>query len=287
MLKEKFKNIDIVTPTILFSSAKNLDMSNYKVAISISECENSKRRGVTQYHCQALILELSRYLLKFGSTIIYGGDINYQTNANFTRTLIEVVRNYSKYYGRCPKLQNYVAGYLKEKMTEEQLLEYYNDVEFIFSEKTVNKADDLTSMRKLMTDKMDVRIVAGGKLRGFSGKYQGVLEEFVMAIEAKKAVFVIGSLGGITEKIADAIEKKDHYFSNGEFIEDIESNANVEISKFEKKNYEAIVNFMHNLNVDSLNNGLDLEDNRKLFNSINYTEIISLILKGIKNISTI
>lgn len=57
----------------------------------------------------------------------------------------------------------------------------------------------LTNMREQSIQNSDVRILAGGKLTGYLGKIPGLLEEFLIANEQRKPIFLVGGLGGLTE----------------------------------------------------------------------------------------
>ena len=287
LLTKKFKNVKLMTPTVLYSQIENLNLNNKKIAISVSECDTEHKRGITNYHCHAFVTDLSLYLLNYGAELIYGGDLTYPDNRNFTNTIIEAVRNYSKDYGRCKKLKNYMAGYIAESFSEDMLLEQdnpiYNEVSIMRMPKSPdgNMASDLTIMRNMMAEDMDILVVAGGKLRDFSGKCQGILEEFVFAVEKQKPVYLLGGFGGISKRISDAIEKRDTYFASEEFKKDLATSKNLNDTNAET-HYKQIVSLMSSIDYKSLNNGLSEQDNMLLFKSINYSEIIALILKGIE-----
>lgn len=72
-----------------------------------------------------------------------------------------------------------------------------------------------------MAEDMDILAAAGSKLRGFSGKCQGILEEFIFAVENQKPIYLLGEFGGISKRISDAIEKRDTSFAGEAFKKDL------------------------------------------------------------------
>ena len=141
----------------------------------------------------------------------------------------------------------------------------------------------LTKMRNEMIDNSDIRIIAGGKITGYSGIMPGVLEEVLIAIKAKKPIYLIGGFGGITAKICQMMLgdniptelKKEWQMSRISMSEDEKSyfvNENEKVP-----NYEEIEEL---LKIDNLKNGLSEEENKLLFVTPSTDVIINLISKG-------
>ena len=59
----------------------------------------------------------------------------------------------------------------------------------------------LTEMREKSVASSDVRIFAGGKTSGYMGLMPGVLEEFVIAVDRQKPIFLLGGFGGVVQEI--------------------------------------------------------------------------------------
>ncbi|MBE5934275.1 MAG: toll/interleukin-1 receptor domain-containing protein [Lachnospiraceae bacterium] len=269
VLNVNYSKIEMLTPIMYFLRNNKADLLGKKIAISISETKERDLHGINLLHCHALSVELARYFLVYGADILYGGNINYQVDRNFTETIIETVKNYSKEYGNKRKIINYVPSYINKQISEQQLLEYDEVVEFCFDDNDYdydNNADSLTNMRKKMTSDMDIRVIAGGKKVGYVGKYPGVLEEFILSIESSKPTYVIGGYGGVSKTIAKLLD--------GE-ISDEECMENVD---------KSVINKIKSMGYRILNNGLDKEDNKKLFVSTNIDETINLIIKGMMNL---
>ena len=113
-----------------------------------------------------------------------------------------------------------------------------------------------------MNKDIDCSIILGGKTENYFGKFPGILEEAKLSFRSKMPVFLIGGFGGATKIIVDLINK----------------------NKIKTKLSEELIEYFSNLTISDLNNGLDEIENNRLFTSINYYEIIALILKGIKRV---
>lgn len=296
LLSKLYPECKLLTPIMLFSKMNDLPLGGKKVAISISESEDAKQKGITKYYCHALALELSKYLIHSGAELLYGGDINYQINYNFTKTLIDTLENYCKDYNLDKTLSNYVAGYLTDLITREQQLKYYGRVKFHLLQKSeiindeysadelnlINKSNDLTAMREIMTKDMDVRIAVGGKKSGYTGRLPGVLEEIIYTLEAKKPLYIVGGFGGVAGEVANCLLGKDNWFSNGVFYDETsEKKVNGLLGGVSITHYEK---YVLELKLGDLNNGLSDADNINLMLSNNINEIVALILKGMRNI---
>jgi hypothetical protein len=85
------------------------------------------------------------------------------------------------------------------------------------------RARGLTFLRHRLNDACHVRLCIGGRRSGFDGRYPGVIEEAMMAVEEGKPVYLASFLGGATKQIVDAIEGKEiaDDFSNPAPLQDL------------------------------------------------------------------
>jgi hypothetical protein len=67
------------------------------------------------------------------------------------------------------------------------------------------ESDSLSGLRRYMTAQSAGRILIGGKREGFQGAMPGVLEEAILAVEAKQPIYVAGGFGGVAWDIAAAV----------------------------------------------------------------------------------
>jgi hypothetical protein len=237
-----------------------------KVGISVSEPDNINQGGLTIYHLRDFIIELCRFLFATNYKIIYGGNIRYNAGINFAEVIMELAKTY------CEDERDVVINYVVFpycKNLEDVFEEYSGIVKFRLvpedcqGEKGKVKRY-LSEMRKLMSNEEDARILAGGKTRGYSGNYPGLLEEAIYSVRDKKPLFLVGCFGGATKEIIKSILGKQSAFSEFDIAEEIRGKG-----------------------VSILRNGLTEEENKVLFGSKNIYEIIFYILKGLKRIQSL
>ena len=219
---------------------KNRKNSNKKIAISISEPPDLEIKGMRIEHLNLLMIEVARYLIISGATLIYGGDLGYKREFNFTAILANTFKAYNRVFdNEKQQLMNYSVYPFCEKIDESIKNEYKEIIKFEdcignkCNFKDIDKiAQNLTEMREEITNQMDTKIAVGGKISGFSGFYPGVLEEVFLALKANKPVILIKGFGGIVDKIADFIEGKDVE----ELTFEYQTRVNIKLDKFLKDN---------------------------------------------------
>lgn len=311
ILKKYDNDIVYVTPTLLScinTKTKALterSLTDIKVGLSISEIDEENRKGINNLHIQDILVEVSRYLMANGSKLLYGGDIRYREDFNFVKILEDLAESYNyEYEDTTVKITNYVANYLRPNVSDQLQAELIHIVKFKFIEplddinyedsddtlyKRYTKSRDLSNMRMKMNEDLDARIILGGKKNSFQGLYPGLLEETLLAIKSRKPIYLIGAFGGITEEIIKCIvgNKSDIITKEYQSIYNDYDKFNsyyTELSlkhNLEPINYEEKAGILRKAGVVGLNNGLTLDENYRLFKSINIFEIISLILKGL------
>jgi hypothetical protein len=70
------------------------------------------------------------------------------------------------------------------------------------------RARGLTFLRHRLNDICHVRLCLGGRRAGSAGRYPGIVEEALFALESGKPLYLSGSLGGATKQLIDAVEGK-------------------------------------------------------------------------------
>jgi len=282
-------HLDYRFNTPLTYMTSRVDLSELKVAISVSESENIEQCGMTHLHLTDFIIELSRYLLATGTTLLYGGDVRYDKKFNFAKILSELTETYQQDYRREVSIKNYLAYSYYEKLDTSLKADLKGVVEFVHVEekrKSTNIIESLTNMRTMMTKELDIRIIAGAKTKGFVGRYSGVLEEAYMALSENKPMFIIGAFCGVAEQIIYAL-KGDHpkAFTVDYHLDDKNFSTFLESEKEAiEREYKKMVQDLNSWGVERLNNGLSTEENEVLFSSRNIYEIIYLVLRGIGNV---
>lgn len=305
--QEEIEILQAIRPGIAFYTpmqyfAKDIDLKGEKIAISVSESDNLKALGIGQAFLRDLTVELSRHILIAKGRMIYGGDLRRE---GYT----ELFKELSYQYGQFEKkdsshiyFENYLAWPMTTQLTEDILADYaHNRISLI---KVGNAPDcegivkldqylppfgdqnlylwgqSLTKMRQEMESAVSARIIVGGRASGFKGKMAGLLEEFKMAKDSNHPIYLIGGFGGIARMLCAAIGK------------DLPSNAFVE-EAFKCDYYESLYKYyaskgqpidyswIDGLILNDLNNGLNEDENGRLFTTTNIMEIVSLVLRGL------
>lgn len=296
-------NTKFVTP--MQFSTQGIDLKQSNVAISISESDNLMDLGLSKECVDDLMVEITRHLLISKAKMVYGGDLR---QMGFT----ELFKDLAFQYGAFEKSRNdemyftdFIAWPLHLDINPETCDDYrhsrvklipvpaieFPDIDtskFICPDSVYNQyiwAENLTNMRTEMERVVKCRIIAGGKLSCFKGKMAGILEEFTIARRMGHPVYIVGGYGGCAQLLSAVVEGKENV---DEFISKAsESSSYKELFSY----YESIGGPVDYTEVDHyakmdklLDNGLSEEENRRLFHSVNITEIVSLILKGISNV---
>jgi hypothetical protein len=87
--------VPITTPLARLATERPL--KGTRIALSMSESTDIQRFGFDPLHFQGAMVELSRYLLLKGATLVYGGHLRDDEDAtkfNYTRDLFELVRTH-------------------------------------------------------------------------------------------------------------------------------------------------------------------------------------------------
>lgn len=293
-----------LTPMQLLAQTINLAGKN--IAISVSEAPDSDLYGYGNAMIRDLTIEISRHLLIAGAHLAYGGDLRAD---GFTRLFSELSLQYKDYQNNVDRgtyfFRNYFAWPIYLKFDQEIKLQFTNSrVEPIFvdcpdevGDKTkpiapVNNENNLIwslslqKMRKQMEAEVDARIIIGGRKSGFSGFMAGVIEEFLCAVDAGHPVYLLGGFGGAASMLTSLLL---HEIEVSDVIKEAQTAQRyMDFSRFcEEKDIKMGYKFLDGISQEGLSclkNGLDEEDNLKLLHSSDVVEIVSLVLKGLKNI---
>ena len=297
------KTINFCTPMSHFTESINLQEK--QIGISIAESSDIGEYGLSMDMFKDLTIEITRHILKANGKMIYGGDLR-------EKGATELFRDLAKQYGQKEKaeanvqyIKNYLAWPLYNDLTKEKEADYLASrielkrakpgvavlsdevdqyIPYVLSEESKIKwATSLTQMRTDSISESAARIAAGGKSQGFSGFMPGIAEEFMIAYQSKKPIFLIGGFGGCAHMLADILEHK----ANAQMMYDV-AVQNVEYRDFiaysEAKGYKIDYGFFDKITTDGLHDGLEPDDRIRLFHSVDIIEIVSLILKGLSKI---
>jgi hypothetical protein len=279
------------------------------IGISISQSEDLFLRGYGTSHLQDAKIEIARYLLSCGCTLLYGGDLR---DGGFTTILYDLVEAYTidddKKHDR-PRLISYLPWPIDSTLTKHQEAGLSSKIAIVRPglpndvrtnlrpnqylepndpEKYYRWSRSLTHMRKAMTKACDARIVLGGQLDNFKGKYPGIIEEAILSIESQVPLFIVGTFGGAAHELASIIsggstgKLSQKEITTRALLADRISYFNRNRPSFEAKiDYDSITSSLKQKGISSLNNGLTEEENKLLFDTSHIPEIVSLVIKGL------
>ena len=259
------------------------------IGVSTSESPDMPVLGLNNEHLRDAMVEITRYMFRFGSRLVYGGDLR---EFGFSELLFEISARHqpeSDKVAGYESMINYLAWPVHiqlpiEKIKEtEKHLEGVADLVFLDlngDKITVRQRQQmaskqpsdtewvkgLTVMRSKMLKNTRARIILGGQTDHFKGSMPGIGEEALLSLNAGQPLFIVGGFGGCARDIAESIGLVEPRFSacrhwpkRGEFDQ-----------------YSAV----------HLNNGLSLEDNVTLVETPHIFQAVGLILRGLSKVVT-
>lgn len=278
-------------------------MSRKVIAISISDSEDLSKLGFGKCHLEDALIEICRFLIQQGYSIAYGGDLRYQ---GFTQHLFDLANSYRSIIEE-PIFHSFLGFPIGDDLSEADEAMYFplvkfhkiglpNDLKGIDSQFMKDDEDEesryhwfrsMTEMRTIMNSKIDARIILGGQSKKFKSKMPGVLEETLIALRNGKPVFLCGAFGGAAGSIIESMQNgKSAKFDLAYFASEIQYLKGLDLYNrrhpLEQVSYESIVIELKQFGADGLHNGLSMNENLRLFQTPFIHEMISLILKGLK-----
>ena len=248
------------------------------ISISVS---NTNENRPDEIMLRDMVVEISRYILNAGGKILYGGSGSCDGYVNlfsqisekygkikvdsegkdvpegeayiynyyawpYMNALSDDDMAYLKHCHLCAK-QIYPNGISEE---QKKLIPSTQDEE---GKKQI--ISSLSHMRDVRCREARAFIIVGGKTKGSLTPIPGILEEYIKARATKKPIYLLGGFGGEAALISKSV-----------------------ISR------ETIIESIQDDTYESLNNGLNKEENIRLLLSTNVFEIIRLIIRGMKNV---
>lgn len=291
--------------------SEKLVLNKMRVAISVSESEELEQLGLSEEHLKDISIEIARYLIVNGVTLLYGGDLR---QGGYTELFSELSNQYKYLSDKKNKIVNFFpfptsnslttdvrANFMKNKL-EVKILKIPKELRNINSKKifkpfeSVNDrffiAECLSDMRIKMANESDARIVLGGRQKGFVGYIPGIVEETYHTLKVGKAVYLLGGFGGAAKSIIEIISGEQSKQLTNKFQYDTKFHKEFRNLASEKSkinlDYNYLIDFFKNQSIESLSkeNGLTVDENLILFESTNIHEIVFLLIKGLKNIQT-
>lgn len=284
-------------------------LDGIRIAVSVSENEELEQLGLSNQHLTDIMIEVARYLMANGGTLLYGGHLK---NEGYTRLFAELSYQYKFLNDTAFRFVNYfpfpnsisltleIRADFVQQQVEPVIIEIpehlgiidkhreydpFKSIEdkFIFSE-------CFSDMRNIMAHNSHARIVVGGKQSKFLGYMPGIVEEAYYSLKANKPVYIIGGFGGAAKSLSKVIcgelpkELTNEFQYNDEILQNFKKGYHDKASV--PMDYDKLMDFFKQFNLDIFSelNGLSNDENLVLFESQNIHEIIFLIMKGLKNI---
>lgn len=279
-----------------------------KIGISISESDDLAELGLSEIHLKDAMIEFARYLLVHGATLVYGGDLR---DKGYTFLFSELAYLYrDKTEQEQSHFINYFAFPIYNLLTTQHKLDFKrNRVEikeitpdwpgidarkFLAPNDDQNRliwAESITKMRRELNGNVDARIIIGGRMTKYAGRIPGLIEEATLALFSDKPTYLIGTFGGATLKIIQALlGEQPEQLTQSWQIKNEQYNRFLSFYNTNQPtnqiNYAQMVTDInaYGLKRYSKNNGLSEEENMRLFTSQHLPETIFLTLKGLSKV---
>jgi hypothetical protein len=300
---------EMITPSsapFLRAVARAASIEKWAIAVSIGDSPDLAELGLERIHLDHAAVEIARHLLALGARLAYGGSLG---EATFSQLLADVVAAHNRSEGAAfSPIESYLAWsrYPKDIATVAALMNKVRIVpvplpahadEAAAIERgpgstawAYTLARAMTAMREAMTAALDARIVVGGKLVGFSGRYPGIVEEAFLTLRAGKPLFVLGAFGGAAELCARALRGEetpelDRAYQAARapgYAPMLELHDSAAAAHgIERVDYEAVRALFAEKGPGGLGNGLDAAENLRLMKTADVEEAITLMLQGL------
>lgn len=281
-----------------------------RIAISVSECEELEQLGLSEQHIKDISIEIARYLIVNGATMLYGGDLRI---GGFTELFAELSYQYKYLSDKEYRFINYfpfpnskfisdeVKANLLKQQVEAKIIEapkHLGKIDFDKKYLPFESVEDrfiysecFADMRIKMANDCNARIVLGGRQKGFLGYFPGIVEETFHSLNAGRPIYLLGGFGGATKSIIEIISgrKAEQLTNEFQFETDFLQafKKYVADKSIVKIDYDFIMESFRGHSIESISkqNGLSVEENQILFESNNIHELVFLIIKGLQNIS--
>jgi hypothetical protein len=312
------------TPLMRMSRTLRLEKP-LTLGVSVSDSDVLVQYGLTPLHLRTITDEIHLYLLVAGLRIAYGGTLEPEKlndPDNFTLRLFELVSGYrelARTFGADVKPILNVSPWPLWTTYDDNVLNKFGTIAELekvpcpvlgLSELELRPLPNgfvvpdtiphqyawglaMTAMREKMTRDSFARVVMGGKLERYKGRYAGLIEEPLLSMRASKPLYLIGSLGGCARLVIDLLEQRER-----PEMTTAAASANV-------PGYDALAKFYaqhgHEFHpreglaaeikaygvygpAAALRNGLNDDENRELFTCIEPRRIAELILTGLSRL---
>ncbi len=279
------------------------------VALSISNAPDFEVRGWDEPQVHRTWLAFTRHLLAAGAAVAYGGDLR---GLGYTVDLFELVDSYRDQGRLLPSasVHSFLSWPISLGLDQAS---YPDTVQFHLqmappADVTVDSkafvapdtpehryawARSLNLMRDDMARLTHARVLLGGNTRAVS-PFPGVAEEAMRHLfthDEPLPLYVIGAFGGMSHAIGRALagEQPEELSEAYQLHDDLRRESRryhdehiVHVSGEGPVDYAGSVARLNALGWAGLNNGLSVEDNQRLFETLSVEEMVGLVLMGMR-----
>ncbi|MFC0006358.1 hypothetical protein [Micromonospora siamensis] len=191
-------------------------LAGVRVGLSASDSPDLARLGLLPNHFRLALAEIARTVLVGGGTLAYGGHLRPDGHTAF---LLREVQRYGP-LDSPPLLlalawQNHRQVPLPELRRLRDEAGLYAGTVFLDPAggevdparergdepapvAEADRAPALTAMRSYLAERVDGRVVIGGRRSGFGGRMPGLIEEVLLALDHGTPLYLAGGFGGTT-----------------------------------------------------------------------------------------
>ena len=279
------------------------------ISISDSDEEDMLRVGIRNRQLEQLSKMIAERLMGGQAKLIYGGDFRRNGITTFILEEVRILQDRSKsenyyevnsawplYLKQDAKTNDWlaeakgIAEIIKHDIPDDLKGKVLDSDHFVSPKTLLDKyawSRSLTAMRESMICKDDARIFACGKLCQYKGCMPGVLEEFLIAYKCRKPIYLLGAYGGITKILCEFLLQKHDKLPcelTRKWQEENTSGLNELWGMYSKFGVElfSFEDELKSVTLEELskNNGLEVEENIKLFNTFFVDDACYFIEKG-------
>jgi SLOG cluster2/TIR domain len=278
-----------------------LPLTGCSIGLSISESESWRDLGLISEHQDDFAEGLSRELILLGGRIVWGGDLRPD---GLGARLERLVRAYHQ-AAHAP--QDHVACYLawpnhhKVDPSDLQARRALADiiclpppaVDIASTSRSALEAICYSMMRRELARHSDARIILGGKLIQYRGRYPGVTEEAFETVSMGGPIYIVGGFGGAAEATYEAITGAASVLAGAWHEHRKQEGVSATIAAYNelgarlqlhlRVDHDTMLKCFRELGPEehSRRNKLTVDENRRLACSRDMREILALLVKGI------
>lgn len=263
-----------------------------RLGLSVSQSADLAQLGLLETHLRLALAEVARAMLLSGAQIVYGGHLDPAGYTSFLQAEIEKYARRDQPLVVCLAWPEHRRLPLLDIVAAEKHIALFGQIVYLdpagepvardFDRGEIAAPVDdpallkrsLTGLRGYMTTHTDARMLVGGRRSGFQGRYPGILEEALLAIDAGQPLFLASGFGGVTLNIARVLGlDPDGRFARLGPTDDADEGLSEGLELIAAKAREA--------GWRAQANGLNYEENLRLAASYRPSEVASYVALGL------